>query len=91
MHSIHKLADKVWSHVCILALRAYGLSGYDVTSMVGIKAAALKSTRKSYFEKFGESNVLTTESLAAAERYTPFFSIMQRTLYFIIAVTMYLF
>lgn len=36
----------MWSHTRILALKAKGLSGYDVTSMVGIKAATLKSTHK---------------------------------------------
>ena len=46
IHPIHNLADKMWSHIRILALKAKGLSGYDVTSMVGIKAATLKSTHK---------------------------------------------
>ena len=69
----------MWSNVCIFALKAYELSGYDVTSMVEIKGTALKSTHISYLKIFGESNVLTTDLLAAAERYAPFFCIMQRT------------
>ena len=43
---IHKLADIMRSNICKFVLKAHVLFGCDVTSKVGTKAAALKSTHE---------------------------------------------
>ena len=57
------------SSIYKFVLKAHVLSGCDVTSKVGTKAAALKSTHENYLRNFGEANEVTRELFALSERY----------------------
>ena len=57
------------SNICKFVLKAHVLSGCDVTSKVGTKAAAMKSTHENYLRNIEETNEVTRESFASAESY----------------------
>ena len=55
--------------ICKTLLKGHVVSGCDVTSKVGTKAAALKNTPENYLQNFGESDEVKTEDINPAEKY----------------------
>ena len=54
--------------ICKILLKVH-VSGCDVTSKVGTKAAALRNTPENYLQNFGESDEVKTEDINLAEKY----------------------
>ena len=66
---VHKLGCVLGTQLCKVILKSHVLTGSDVTSKVGTKAAALNSEPEKYLESFGEMNKPSMESLEKAEKY----------------------
>ena len=66
---IHKLGSVLGHQHCKVILNAHILTGSDVTSKLGTKAAAFKSEPEKYLESFAEMNEPSLESLEAGEKY----------------------
>ena len=55
------MATVLGLQICKTLLKAQVVSGCDVTSKVGTKAAALKNTPENYLQKFCESDEVKPE------------------------------
>ena len=55
--------------ICKTLLKTHVVSGCDVSSKIGTKAAALKNTPENYLQNFGESDEVKTEDINLAEKY----------------------
>ena len=66
---VHKLGCVLGTQLCKIILKSHVLTGSDVTSKVGTKAAALNNELEKYLESFGEMNKPSLESLEKAEKY----------------------
>ena len=66
---VHKLGCVLGTQLCKVILKSHVLTGSDVTSKLGTKAAALNSEPEKYLESFGEMNKRSLESLEKAEKY----------------------
>ena len=64
---VHKLGVVFGTQLCNVILKSHVLTGCDVTSKVGAKAAALNS--ESEQESLGEMNEPSLESFEKAEKY----------------------
>ena len=51
---LHFIASQIGQIVCSVIIKAHTLTGSDVTSKIGTKAAALKCTPENYLITFGE-------------------------------------
>ena len=69
MIPIHTLFDIQGNDVSRSIMKAHILSGCDVTSKLGTKAAALKNNPEIYLAQFGECPQLTPQCLRLAEEY----------------------
>ena len=64
-----KLGVVLGTQLCKVILKSQALTGCDVTSEVGTKAAALNSESERYLESFGEMNDPSLESTEKAKTY----------------------
>ena len=65
---VHKLGDILGTQLCKVILKSHILTGCDVTSKVGTRAAALNSEFEQYLESFSEMNEPSLESFEKAEK-----------------------
>ena len=65
---IHSIAEKFGDEKCLALLKAHILTGCDVTSRIGTKAAAVKARPELYLQHFGEEPLRET-ALQQAEKY----------------------
>ena len=66
---VHKLGVVFGTQLCNVILKSHVLTGCDVTSKVGAKAAALNSESEQYLESLGGMNEPSLESFEKAEKY----------------------
>ena len=66
---VHKLGVVLGAQLCKVIFKSLVLTGCDVTSKVGTKAAALDSEPELYLESFGEMNEPFLGSFEKAEKY----------------------
>ena len=66
---VQKLGVVFGTQLCKVILKSHVLTGCDVTSKVGAKAAALNSELEQYLESFGEMNEPSLESFEKTEKY----------------------
>ena len=65
---IHTLADKLGENNCQMVLKVHGLTGCDVTSKLGTKAAGMKADIRQLVN-FGVSELVDPSSFVQAEKY----------------------
>ena len=65
---IHTLADKLGENNCQMVLKVHGLTGCDVTSKLGTKAAGMKADIRQLVN-FGVSELVDPSSFVLAEKY----------------------
>ena len=66
---IHRMTTVLGLQICKTLLKTHVVSGCDVSSKIGTKAAALKNTPENYLQNFGESDEVKTEDINLAEKY----------------------
>ena len=66
---VHKLGVVLGAQLCKVILKSLVLTGCDVISKVGTKAAALDSEPELYLESFGEMNEPFLRSFEKAKKY----------------------